>query len=81
MMPTLTGVDVPEEFLAFVSRDACQSDSAVATLVQITVFLAVTCGLTHNFFSLGFLLRKVTAYKEGLELDDPIHSLLPCQSQ
>jgi hypothetical protein len=52
MMSTFTGVDVPEEFLALVSRDALQSDAAMATLVQITIFDAISRGLTHNSFSL-----------------------------
>jgi hypothetical protein len=78
MMPTLTGMDVPEEFLAFVSQDALQSDATGATPVQITIFDAVSRGLTHNSFSLRLLLRKLAADEEGLELDDPIHSLLPC---
>jgi hypothetical protein len=81
MMPTLTGVDVPDEFLAFVSQDALQSDAAGATPIQITIFDAVSRGLTHNSFSLRLLLGKLAADEEGLELEDPIHSLLPCQCQ
>jgi hypothetical protein len=81
MMPKLASVDVPEEFLAFVSRDALQSDAAGATPVQITVFDAVSCSRTHNSFSLRFLLRKFSADEESLELEDLIHSLLPCQRQ
>jgi hypothetical protein len=81
MMPTLTGVDVPNEFLAYMSRDALQSDTAGATPVQITVFDAVSYSLTHNSFSLQFLLRKFSTNEESLEQEDPIHSLLPRQCQ
>jgi hypothetical protein len=81
MMPTLVGVDVLEEFLAFVSRDALQSNATRATPVQIIVFDAVSCSLTHNSFSLRFLLRKFAPDEETLELEDPIHYLLPCQHQ
>jgi hypothetical protein len=42
MMPTLTGMDVPEKLLALVSRYAIQSDAIWATLVQVTVFDAVS---------------------------------------
>jgi hypothetical protein len=78
MMPIFTGVDVPEEFLALVSRDALQSDAIGATLVQVTIFDAVSRGLAYYSFSLRFLLGKLAADEEGLELEDPIHSLLPC---
>jgi hypothetical protein len=81
MMPTLIGMDVPDEFLAVVSRDALQSDAARATPVQITIFDAVSRGLAHNSFSLRLLLRKLAADEESLELEDPIHSLLPHQCQ
>jgi hypothetical protein len=81
MMPTFSGVDVPEEFLALVSRDALQSDATGVTLVQITNFDAVSRGLTHNSFSLRLLFKKLAADEEGLELEDPIHSLLSCQCQ
>jgi hypothetical protein len=81
MMPTLTGVDVPEEFLAFVSRDALQSNAAGATPVQIIIFDAVSSSLTHNSLSHRFLLRKFATDEESLKLEDPIHSLLPCQRQ
>jgi hypothetical protein len=52
MMPTFTFVDVPEEFLALVSRDALQSDTTGATPIQITIFDAVSRGLTHYSFGL-----------------------------
>jgi hypothetical protein len=52
MMPTFAGVDVPEEFLALVSRDALQSDAIRATLVQVTIFDAVSRGLAHYSFGL-----------------------------
>jgi hypothetical protein len=77
MMSTFTGVDVPEEFLAMLSQDALQNDAARAMLLQITIFDVVSRGLTHNSFSLRLLLRKLAADEEGLELEDPIHSLLP----
>jgi hypothetical protein len=51
-MPTFAGVDVPEEFLALVSRDALQSDATGAMLVQVTIFDAVSKGLAHYSFSL-----------------------------
>jgi hypothetical protein len=51
-MPTFASVDVPEEFLALVSRDALQSDTTRATPVQITIFDAVSRGLTHYSFGL-----------------------------
>jgi hypothetical protein len=81
MMPTFTGVDVSEEFLALVNQDALQSDTARETPVQITIFDAVSRGLTHNSFILRLLLGKLAADEEGLELEDPIHSLLPRQCQ
>jgi hypothetical protein len=37
--------------------------------------------LTHYPFGLRFILRKPAADEEGLELEDPIHSLLSCQCQ
>jgi hypothetical protein len=79
MMPTFAGVDVPEEFLALVSRDALQSDATGATPVQVTIFDAVSRGLVHYSFGLRLLLGKLAADKESLKLEDPIHSLLPCQ--
>jgi hypothetical protein len=42
MMPTLTGMDVPEKLLALVSRYALQSDAVWATPVQVTVFDAIS---------------------------------------
>jgi hypothetical protein len=81
MMPTFAGVDVPEEFLALVSQDALQSDTTRATPVQVTILDAVSRGLAHYSFSLRLLLGKLAADEEGLELEDPIHSLLPCQCQ
>jgi hypothetical protein len=42
MMPTLAGVDVPEELLALVSLYALQSDAVWATPVQVTIFDAVS---------------------------------------
>jgi hypothetical protein len=81
MMPALPGVDVPEEFLAFMSRDALQSDATWAMPVQVAVLDAVSCSLAHDSYGLRFLLRKLAADEEGLELKDPIHSLLPCQRQ
>jgi hypothetical protein len=41
MMPTFTGVDVPEKLLALVSGYALQSDAVWATPVQVTIFDAV----------------------------------------
>jgi hypothetical protein len=55
-MPTLAGVDVPEEFLALVSRDALQSDAIAAMPVQVAIFDAVSRGLAHYYFGLRFLL-------------------------
>jgi hypothetical protein len=81
MMPALAGVDVPEEFLAFVSRDALQSDTTRATPVQVAVFDAVSCSLTHDSFGLRLFLRKLAADEENLKLEDPIHSLAPRQRQ
>jgi hypothetical protein len=56
MMPTLADVDVPEEFLALVSRDALQSDAIAAMPVQVTIFDAVSRGLAYYYFGLRFLL-------------------------
>jgi hypothetical protein len=78
-MPTFTGVDAPEEFLALVSRDALQSDTSGVTPIEVTIFDAVSRGMVHYSFGLRLLLRKHAADEEGLELEDPIHSLLPCQ--
>jgi hypothetical protein len=78
MMYTFAGMDIPEEFLALVSRDALQSNTIGATLVQVSIFDAVSRGLAYYSFSLRLLLGKLAADKEGLELEDPIHSLLPC---
>jgi hypothetical protein len=79
MMPAFAGVDVPEKFLALVSRYALQSDAVWATPVQVTILHAVARSLTYNPFGLLFILGKPAAGKEGLELEDPIHSLLSCQ--
>jgi hypothetical protein len=81
MMPTFAGVDVPEKLLAMVSRYALKSDAVWATLVQVTVLDAVARSLTHNPLGLLFILGEPAAGEEGLELEDPIHSLLPCQCQ
>jgi hypothetical protein len=78
MMSTFVGVDVPEEFLALVSQDALQSDTTRATPVQFTIFDAVSKGLAHYSFGIQFLVGKLATDEEGLELEDPIHSLLPC---
>jgi hypothetical protein len=81
MMPAFTGVDVPEKLLALVSRYALQSDTICATSVQVTILDAVARRLTHNALGLLFILGKPAAGEVGLELEDPIHSLLPCQCQ
>jgi hypothetical protein len=52
MMPTLTGMDVPEKLLALVSRYALQSDAVRATPVQVTIFDAVSLGL--EYYPFGF---------------------------
>jgi hypothetical protein len=80
-MSTFAGMDVPEELLALVSRDALQSDAIGVTPVQVTIFDAVSRGLAYYSFGLRFLLGKLAADEEGLELEDPIHSLLSCQCQ
>ena len=80
-MAALAGVDVPEKLLALVSRYALQSDAIWATPVQITVLDAVARSLPHDPLSLLFILGKPAAGEVGLELDDPIQSLLPCQCQ
>jgi hypothetical protein len=80
-MPTFAGVDVPEKLLALVSRYALQSDAVWATPVQVTILDAVARSLTHNPLDLLFILGKPTAGEVGLELEDPIHSLLPYQCQ
>jgi hypothetical protein len=79
MMVALAGVDVPEKLLALVSRYALQSDAAWAMPVQVTTLDAVARSLTHDPFSLLFILGKPAADEEGLELKDLVHSLLPCQ--
>jgi hypothetical protein len=81
MMSTLIGVDVPKKLLAFVSRYALQSDAIRAMPVKVTFLDAVARSLTHYPFGPQFILRKPAADEEGLELEDPIHSLLPCQCQ
>jgi hypothetical protein len=81
MMATLASVDVPEKLLALVSRYALQSDAVWATPVQVTILDAVAQSLVHKPFGLLFILGKPAAGEEGLELENPIHSLLPCQCQ
>jgi hypothetical protein len=81
MMSTLTSVNVSEKLLALVSRYALQSDAVWATPVQVTILDAVSRGLTYYPFGLRFIFRKPAADNECLELEDPIHSLLPCQCQ
>jgi hypothetical protein len=81
MMSTLTGMNVSEEFLAFMSRDALQSDATRATPVQVTVLDAVSCSWAHDSFGLRFLLGKLAADEESFELEDPIQSHLPRQCQ
>jgi hypothetical protein len=51
MMPALASVDVPEELLAFMSRDALQSEATWATPVQVAVLDAISYSLMHD--SLG----------------------------
>jgi hypothetical protein len=80
-MPAFAGMDVPEKLLALVSRYALQSDAVWATPVQVTILDAVARSLTHNPLGLLLILGKPAASEEGLELEDPIHSLLPCQGQ
>jgi hypothetical protein len=79
MMPTLAGVDVPEKLLALVSIYALQSDAIWATPVQVTILDAVSRSLAYYPFSPRLVLRKPAADEESLELEDPIHSLLPRQ--
>jgi hypothetical protein len=81
MMPTLAGVNVPEKLLALVSRYALQSDAIWATPVQVTILDAVSRSLVYYPFGLRFVLRKPAADEECLELEVPIHSLLPRQCQ
>jgi hypothetical protein len=50
-------------------------------MVQIAVLDAVSCILAHDPFILRFLLGELAADEEGLELEDPIRSFLPCQCQ
>jgi hypothetical protein len=78
-MPAFAGVDVPEKLLALVSRYALQSDAVWATPVQVTVLDAVARSLAHNPLGLLFILGKPAAGEVSLELEDPIHSLLPCK--
>jgi hypothetical protein len=80
-MSAFAGVDVPQKLLALVRRYALQRDAIWATPVQVTILDAVARSLPHNPLSLLFILRKLAAGEVGLELDDPIHSLLPCQCQ
>jgi hypothetical protein len=79
MMPTFVGVDVPEKLLALVSRYALQSNAVWAMPVQVTIFDAVARGLTHYPLGLRIVFGEPAADEEGFELQDPIHSLLPCQ--
>jgi hypothetical protein len=79
MMPTFAGVDVPEKLLALVSRYTLQSDAVWATPIQVTILDVIARSLTHYPFGLLFILRKPAASEESFELEDPIHSLLPCQ--
>jgi hypothetical protein len=79
MMPTLAGVDVPEKLFALVSRYALQSNAVWATPVQVTILDAVSRSLAYYPFSLRLVLRKPAADEKSLELEDPIHSLLPRQ--
>jgi hypothetical protein len=81
MMPIFASVDIPKKLLALVSRYALQSDAVWATPVQVSILDAVAQSLTHYPFGLFFILGKPAAGEEGLELEDPIHSLLPCQGQ
>jgi hypothetical protein len=77
MMPTLVGVDVPEKLLALVSRYALQSDTVWATPVEVTILDTVSRSLAYYPLGLRLILGKPTADEESLELEDPIHSLLP----
>jgi hypothetical protein len=52
MMPTLTGMNIPEKLLALVSRYALQSDTVWATSVQVTVLDAVSRSLAYYPFGL-----------------------------
>jgi hypothetical protein len=81
MMPTLAGVNVPEKLLALVSRYALQSDAVWAMSVQVTILDAVSQSLAYYPFVLRLVLRKPAADEECLELEDPIHSLMPRQGQ
>jgi hypothetical protein len=74
-------VDVLEKLLALVSRYALQSDAVWATLVQVTILDAVSQSLAYYPFDLLFILQKPAADEEGLELEYPVHSFLPCQCQ
>jgi hypothetical protein len=78
-MPTLAGVDVPEKLFALVSRYALQSDAVWATPVQVTILNAVSRSLAYYPFGLRLVLGKPAIDEESLELEDPIHSLLPRQ--
>jgi hypothetical protein len=81
MMATIAGVNVPEKLLALVSRYELQSDAVWATPVQVTILDAVSQSLAYYPFGLRLILGKPAADEECLELEDPIHSLLPCQCQ
>jgi hypothetical protein len=81
MMPAFAGVDVPQKLLALVGRYALQSDTIWAMPVQVAILDAIARSLPHNPLGLLFILRKPAAGEVGLELEDPVHSLLPCQCQ
>jgi hypothetical protein len=80
-MSILAGMNVPEKLLALVSRYALQSDAVWAMPVQVTILDAVSRGVAYYPFGLRFIFRKPAPDEECLELEDPIHSLLPCQCQ
>jgi hypothetical protein len=79
MMPTLAGVNVPKKLLALVSRYALQSDIIWEMPVQVTILDIVSRRLAYYPFGLRLILGKPASDKECLELEDPIHSLLPYQ--
>jgi hypothetical protein len=80
-MPAFASVDVPEKLLALVSRYALQSNAVWVMPIQVTILDAIARSLMHYPFSLLFILRKPAAGEESLELEDLVHSLLPCQCQ
>jgi hypothetical protein len=81
MMPTLAGVDIPKNLLDLVSIYALQSNTVWVTPVQVTILDAVSRSLAYYPFGLRLILRKLATDKESLELEDPIHTLLPRQCQ